>query len=693
MFPYADNPDSYWTGYFSSRANDKQQVRRASSSYHSSNQLITEKMLDQSKDVEDFQDELIEGSWALLDDLSILQHHDAVSGTAKQAVADDYAWRLFTGMKKNNEGYFKLIDETISKMTGIANQTWAECFRTNSTYVDCPVSAFEDQKDYTMNVAVQNPSTIDMSQTVFAVPNGKYGVKVFNTESKAFETVNASVSCWDDYAENNVTYKACNIKISHTTKARDFSLFQLTQNDAAELSINNGTVIEGSIINNGKFGLVYEGSVKDSSQINFKLNNYQTGSSETFDFSMKYWASFINYYSWVNAQSSGDYIFRQNKGQYEAMDYSTLVGSSMSDTQMDFQFHSINKMTGEEFQKIIVHVSLDADLEGIIKFEVDLGSLPPIYYDGFEVVANFHSSMDNNQTFWTDSNGLEMQKRILNYRPTWDLVNKNYKDSLENITANYFPVQSAISMRDEYTGKQFTVMNDRSQGGSALKNGNIEFMQNRRIPADDGRGMGEYFNERDSLGNGIRVPASYYVQIFNSTTEKPLQRQVQMKVDMPQQMVYSFGKTNMQTTPVKISMSDAFKKAGITDLVKLVTIPEAKNHFILRLENVADLYDKDAATQTVDLQGLLDAMWKNANMQAPVDYTKMDIKEMSLTANMELQEMLARKIQWKTVDDNKENLAKSKINYDSDFSAVKLEPQRIRTYTVAFETATEDIVQ
>jgi predicted PolB exonuclease-like 3'-5' exonuclease len=97
-------------------------------------------------------------------------------------------------------------------------------------------------------------------------------------------------------------------------------------------------------------------------------------------------------------------------------------------------------MNGEEFQKIIVHVSLDADLEGIIKFEVDLGSLPPIYYDGFEVVANFHTSMDNNQTFYTDSNGLEMQKRILNYRPTWDLVHKNYEDSLENITANYFPV-------------------------------------------------------------------------------------------------------------------------------------------------------------------------------------------------------------------------------------------------------------
>jgi hypothetical protein len=278
----------------------------------------------------------VEGSWALLDDLSILQHHDAVSGTAKQAVADDYAWRLFTGMKKNNEGYFKMIDERMRSMTGIANQTWVECFRTNSTYLDCPVSNYEDQKNYVMNVAVHNPSTMDMNQATFAVPNDKYDVKVYCTKAKKFVSVNASVSCWDDYAENNVTYKACNIKISHTTKARDFSLFELTQNDAAELSTTNGTVQEGSEIKDDKFQLVYEGSVKNSSQINFRLNNLKTGSSETFDFSMKYWASFINYYTWVSAQNSGDYIFRPITGEYEAMDYSTLVGSSMSDTQMDF---------------------------------------------------------------------------------------------------------------------------------------------------------------------------------------------------------------------------------------------------------------------------------------------------------------------------------------------------------------------
>ena len=109
-----------------------------------------------------------------------------------------------------------------------------------------------------------------------------------------------------------------------------------------------------------------------------------------------------------------------------------------------------------------------------------------------------------------------MQKRILNYRPTWDLVNKNYKDSLENITANYFPVQSAISMRDEYTGKQFTVMNDRSQGGSAGLRGrrNIEIMQHRRMKKWDKYGVDEALNDLDQWGNGSQVPVSYFM-FFN----------------------------------------------------------------------------------------------------------------------------------------------------------------------------------
>ena len=35
-------------------------------------------------------------------------------------------------------------------------------------------------------------------------------------------------------------------------------------------------------------------------------------------------------------------------------------------------------------------------------------------------------------------------------------------------------------------------MNDRAQGGSALRNGMIEFMQNRAVPNDDGKGESDW---------------------------------------------------------------------------------------------------------------------------------------------------------------------------------------------------------
>jgi len=38
-----------------------------------------------------------------------------------------------------------------------------------------------------------------------------------------------------------------------------------------------------------------------------------------------------------------------------------------------------------------------------------------------------------------------MQERKLNFRPTWDF-NLNLQDSNENVTGNYYPVDSAITL-------------------------------------------------------------------------------------------------------------------------------------------------------------------------------------------------------------------------------------------------------
>ena len=57
-----------------------------------------------------------------------------------------------------------------------------------------------------------------------------------------------------------------------------------------------------------------------------------------------------------------------------------------------------------------------------VEWEVQLHGIPISDGKGKEVVVNFEMvDFDNLNTFYTDSNGLEMQKRILNQRPDFTL--------------------------------------------------------------------------------------------------------------------------------------------------------------------------------------------------------------------------------------------------------------------------------
>jgi len=89
---------------------------------------------------------------------------------------------------------------------------------------------------------------------------------------------------------------------------------------------------------------------------------------------------------------------------------------------------------------------------------------------GKEVISRFRVPFyRNNQTFYTDSNGREMLKRQLNYRPSFTL-----KENAENVSGNYYPITSRITLTDNRT--QLSILNDRSQGGSSLRDGEIELM-------------------------------------------------------------------------------------------------------------------------------------------------------------------------------------------------------------------------
>ena len=101
-----------------------------------------------------------------------------------------------------------------------------------------------------------------------------------------------------------------------------------------------------------------------------------------------------------------------------------------------------------------------------------------------------------------------MEKRTLFSRPNY------LYDSEQDVSANYYPVGSAISIFDEERKVRMTLMNDRSQGGSSLQDGQLELMLNRRLRKDDAKGVDAILNETDSTGRGITVPGIFYLQIY-----------------------------------------------------------------------------------------------------------------------------------------------------------------------------------
>lgn len=83
--------------------------------------------------------------------------------------------RIFKGLEAINPVYAGIVSE-LAQSAGIIAEEWQWCARTNSTYVDCPISNHADSENVKMVVAVHNPANLEMNVVQIAVPHGKFQV-------------------------------------------------------------------------------------------------------------------------------------------------------------------------------------------------------------------------------------------------------------------------------------------------------------------------------------------------------------------------------------------------------------------------------------------------------------------------------------------------------------------------------------
>ena len=296
---------------------------------------------------------------------------------------------------------------------------------------------------------------------------------------------------------------------------------------------------------------------------------------------------------------------------------------------------------------------------------------------------------DPKQKFWTDSNSLQMMERNFNKRRDPRFL---VEDTAANISANYYPVDSAIAMRDQ-TGKnlQVTVMNDRAQGGSAGVSGKatIELMQNRRITEDDNKGVAEILNEVDSSGVGIKVTAKYWMQIFDYTKDHSLQRQEQILIDQPLEYLFAFqyDKEGKPKAPSgSLAQIQYLAEGEKENVVTYHTFPLGRNKILARFENMNDRFDNDETVQWLDMETFAKSFYQSSN---PGESSSFTIQEVSITNNQLQSDLEARRVKKNWIGEDDVVRKDPKVQFiqkpQDKEGKYALEPMRIRTFVLEYK--------
>ena len=545
FFPYSDCDHCYWTGYFTSRTSLKGFIRdmgRYVTSVRTHLGLL--KVAGSSDYIKANTKETEEALWEAEMALGILQHHDAVAGTAKQKVTNNY---ILTGCKAlailnkhYNEVRKEQIKNDISETVATINlgTIW------NGTAADWGISAVLATNKSVL-VSLYNPG-----------PKGTYTIRLkveeqeLNIISSAGTTVAGDLIC-----SNTQDTKDCDVLFNlafEETSTSYVKLVPVKSGGSAKITkLKSITITEST----RDFNLSSTASLKYTRSLQ-KFDLTTSNGNLSFTVGYNYYESYQS-----DGQKSGAYIFRPaNDTILTPKKYSDIKTVHYAEGEVNtiIVLEGDKTYTRMYFSKLAKYV----DQNG---FEMETLISPINISDriGKEIVLNLATTLQNNKTFYTDSNGLEEQKRVVDYRPTWPLV------QFEPASGNYYPVNSHISIIDVNTKQRVSVLVDRSQGGTVLRDGSLEIMIQRRTTMDDSRGVGEPLDE-----NGISQKVRHFVVIGDGN------RAVQKAND--QRIITCWANTASATFAKHPAPKPALP---VQDTVKLYLRPFADDSYLLRLMN------------------------------------------------------------------------------------------------------------
>ncbi|CAN0924761.1 Alpha-mannosidase At3g26720 [Linum grandiflorum] len=678
FFPYADRPNAYWTGYFTSRPAFKGYVRTMSGYYLAARQLEFFGRMSGTLSKTD----------VLADALAIAQHHDAVSGTQRQHVTADYALRISNGYKEAE----KLVASSLAFLTKsrsteleqalltcpsitlqlfmcftfVLRHHWEKiihafslaynyCPLLNISY--CPPSEAILSDGQSLVVVAYNPLGWKREELI-RIPVSSDKLKVHDSngieiECQLLPLLNATLRVRTTYAKaymghfpsetpNNWLAFSASLPplgfntyfisaANHTGPSSTISQVHTSENSTNKtVEVGPGNLKLRFSVDEGRLTHV----VNSRSLVAIPVGQsygYYTGNDGTAK----------------DPQASGAYVFRPNE---------TVTIQHVDKVPLTI-------MKGPLLDE--VHQQLNPWISQIGPIPVDDGT-------GKEITTQIITSMKTNKTFYTDSNGRDFIKRIRDQRTDWDLeVN-------QPVAGNYYPINLGIYVQD--ASSELSVLVDRSVGASSLVDGQIELMLHRRMVHDDIRGVGEVLNETVCVLNeceGLTVIGKFFFKVDNVGEGAKWRRTVGQELYSPVLVAFAKqeAKDNWMDSHVQ-SSSGIDPSYSLPNNVAIITLQELENGKVLI--RLAHLYE---VGEDQDYSGMAKVELKKLFPNKKISKAT----EQSLSANEERGEMEKRRLVWKVASSGEEEESDVVVRggkVDPVDLVVELGPMEIRTFHI-----------
>ncbi|XP_017646079.1 probable alpha-mannosidase At5g13980 isoform X1 [Gossypium arboreum] len=659
-FPYADRINAYWTGYFTSRPALKGYVRTMSGYYLAARQLEFLKGRSKAGPNTDY----------LADALALAQHHDAVSGTSKQHVANDYAKRLSIGY----EEAAKVVETSLASITRSSSKTdsgnkvtmFQQCLLLNISY--CPLSEVDLSNGKNLVVVVYNPLGWKREDIIrIPVIDGNVIVKDHRgneIESQLVPLLNASLAIRNYYSMAylgkfpSVTPKYW-LAFSASAPPLGLNTYFISSGKQKAAPSKNQVVYSSKekqkdVIEVGPGDLKLVFSAKQRKLIGYI--NSRTKVKETVRQSYSFYTGATDI-----KQASGAYIFLPNGTNSLKPDHQALT--VLRGPILDEVHQRINSWI---YQITRVYKGKEH-----AEFEFIVGPIPISDGIGKEVVTKILTHMKTSKTFYTDSSGRDFLERIRNYRKDWNL------DVNQPVAGNYYPINLGMYVKDD--DKELSVLVDRSVGGASIKDGELELMLHRRLLHDDGRGVAEALNETVCVQNkcsGLTIVGKYYLRIDPLGEAAKWRRSFGQEIYSPFLLAFTQQEGDGWTNSHVSSFSGMDPSYVLPDNVAMITLQELDNgQVLLRL---AHLYE---VGEDKDLSVMASVQLKKVFAHKKIN----KVTEMSLSANQGRVEMEKKRLVWK-VKGSPEEVPKVVRGGPVDPAAlvVELAPMEIRTFVIDF---------